>query len=119
MALVASAIAFFPGMLLRRDCHILIIIFMANGTTSEFNQTSSVSSSRSPDSWPCLARCVRPRWSWIVTFHHHTLRHRPCPRNPIFTQHRKCPPAVLLVVGKHDTLLLPVSSGGLYPCAGR
>ena len=56
---------------------------------------------------------------WIVTFEHHALSRGSPPGDPVGAQHREGPPAVLLVVGKHDTVLLPVSGGGLYPGAGR
>ena len=81
---------------------------------------NSASSSRSsPDSQPCLTSCVRAARGWILTFYHHTLSRRPCPRNSISTQDRKCPPAVLLVVGEHDPVLLPASGTSLYSRTGR
>ena len=72
-----------------------------------------------PDSQPCLTSCVRAARGWILTFYHHTLSRRPCPRNSISTQDRKCPPAVLLVVGEHDPVLLPASGTSLYSRTGR
>ena len=103
----------------RRLRQALIHRLMAGGTTSEVDRLNSASSSRSPGTSPCRASCVRAGWCGIGTVEHHALGCRAPPGDAVRAEHRECPPAVLHLVGKHHTMLIPVRSAGLYLRAGR